>query len=298
MDQGIFFLIVLGSVWMIFASIQDFKKREVANWLNFSLIIFALGARFFYSFFFNEGFGFFYQGVIGLGIFFVLGNLFYYMRVFAGGDAKLMIALGTILPFSNDFFINLKIYVLFLCIFFITGSIYGLFFSLILTFKNFNKFRKEFIVQFSSNKKIFYISYIFGLFILVMGFLEFFFVYFSLILFFFPWLYTYAKAVEEGSMVYELKVSEITEGDWLYKDLKIGRRIIKAKWDGLSKSEINFIRKKLKKVKIKKGIPFIPVFLISFIVLIWLYFYFPFENYGILLGSHIFPLEFSIFSIF
>ena len=81
------FLICLAFVWIVFASVQDLKSREVANWLNFSLIIFALGFRFFYSLF-NNNFNFLYQGLIGLGIFFVLGNLFYYGRMFAGGDAK------------------------------------------------------------------------------------------------------------------------------------------------------------------------------------------------------------------
>ncbi|MBU2053223.1 MAG: prepilin peptidase [Nanoarchaeota archaeon] len=102
---GVIFLIVLGFVWIIFASVQDLKNKEVANWLNFSLIIFALGFRFFYSLFYRGGFSFFYQGLIGLGIFFVLGNLLYYGRMFAGGDAKLMIAMGAVLPFSESFLI-------------------------------------------------------------------------------------------------------------------------------------------------------------------------------------------------
>ena len=51
---------------------------------------------------FTDSFNFFYQGLIGLGIFFVLGNAFYYGRFFAGGDAKLMISLGAILPLSTS----------------------------------------------------------------------------------------------------------------------------------------------------------------------------------------------------
>ncbi|MBI2056754.1 hypothetical protein HYT91_00690 [Candidatus Pacearchaeota archaeon] len=47
----IIFLVALALVWMIFAVVQDLKKREIANWVNFSLIIFALGFRFFYSLF-------------------------------------------------------------------------------------------------------------------------------------------------------------------------------------------------------------------------------------------------------
>jgi Flp pilus assembly protein protease CpaA len=297
MHQGIIFLIALGGIWMLFATIQDIKKREVANWLNYSLIIFALGARFFYSLFFNDGFGFFLQGIIGLGIFFVLGNLLYSLKVFAGGDTKLMISLGAILPFSNSFFINLKIYALFFCVFFFVGAVYGILFSLILVLKNLGKFKKEFSRQFRLEKKFFYVFSILGFLVLCLGFFEEFMIYFGLLIFFFPLLYIYAKSVEEGIMILNMDSFKLTEGDWLYKDLKVGKKIIHAKWDGLSRMEIREIRKKLKKVRIKQGIPFVPVFLISFTILIFLFMYFPFENYGILLGSHIFPLGFSIFSV-
>ena len=97
----IIFLIILALIFILVATFQDLRMREVANWINFSLIIFALGFRFFWSLFSESGFGFFYQGLIGFGIFFILGNLFYYGRIFAGGDAKLMIAMGAILPFKT-----------------------------------------------------------------------------------------------------------------------------------------------------------------------------------------------------
>ena len=109
----VIFLFVLALIWIVFATIQDLRKREVANWLNFSLIIFALGFRFFYSLFSDIGFNFLYQGLIGFGIFFILGNLLYYGKMFAGGDAKLMIALGAVLPFSVVFRENLEIFLLF-----------------------------------------------------------------------------------------------------------------------------------------------------------------------------------------
>jgi Flp pilus assembly protein protease CpaA len=298
MHQGIIFLIALGVVWIFFATVQDFKKREVANWLNFSLIVFAMGGRFFYSLFSNSDFSFFYQGLVGLAIFFVLGNLFYYIRIFAGGDAKLMISLGTILPFSNSFLTNIRFYALFLCVFFITGAIYGIIYSLVLALRNFEKFKKEFLKQFKRNKNITYLFLILGLFILCLSFLESIFIGFGLLILAFPFLLIYAKAVEEGIMILDLKSSKLTEGDWLYEDLRVGKKVIKADWDGLSKEEIKEIKKKFKKVKIKQGIPFVPVFLISFILLVLIYIYFPIENYGILFGSHIFPLGLSIFSIF
>jgi hypothetical protein len=55
-----------------------------------------------------------------------------------------------------------------------------------------------------------------------------------------------------------------------YSDLKIGRNVIKANWDGLTKEDIKEIRKKFKKIKIRQGIPFSPNFLISFIIFILL----------------------------
>jgi len=298
MHQGIIFLIALGVIWMFFATIQDFRKREVANWLNFSLIILAIGVRFFYSLFSNEGFSFFYQGLIGLGIFFILGNFFYYVKIFAGGDAKLMIALGAILPFSDNLITNLKVYALFLVIFFIVGAIYGVLSSVILALRNFEKVKKEFSKQLKLNKKLIKLLAIISLFVLCLGFFERIFIYFGLLVFAFPFLYVYAKSIEEGVMILDLKTSKLTEGDWLYEDIKIGKKVIRANWDGLSKSEIREIKKKFKKIKIKQGIPFVPVFLISFIFLVFAYVYFPFEYYGILFGSHIFPLGLSFLSIF
>jgi len=128
----VIFLMVLAGIWIAAASYQDLKIREVPNWLNFSLIIFALGFRFFWSLFEAGNFTFFYQGLIGFGVFLVLGNLFYYARMFAGGDAKLMIALGAILPWSSSLGVNLRIFVVWFFLFLFVGMVYGLAWSLAL----------------------------------------------------------------------------------------------------------------------------------------------------------------------
>ena len=266
----IYFLITIAIIWMIFAAVQDIKKREIANWLNFSLIIFALGFRFFYSFF-SESFGYFYQGLIGLGIFFILGNILYYIRFFAGGDAKLMIALGTILPFSESFSSNLWIFSVFLLVFLFTGAIYTIFSSVFFSMKNLKEFKKEFNKQLTRNKKLIYPVLILGLAIMVFGFLDNIFLVLGILIFILPYIYVYAKAVDESSMVKEIRTSQLTEGDWLYKDVKVGKKIIKARWDGLKKEEINQIRKKYRTVLIKYGLPFSPVFLISFLILLYLW---------------------------
>ena len=150
----VIFLLSLGLIAIIFATVEDLKKSEISNWINFSLIIFALGFRFFYSLFSLNDFNFFYQGLIGLGIFFVLGNFLYYGHVFAGGDAKLMIALGAILPLSLDFSHNLNIFFLFLLLFLFSGALYGIIMSTYLCIKNLKDFKKEFNIRFKENKRM------------------------------------------------------------------------------------------------------------------------------------------------
>lgn len=259
----IIFLFSLALIWVGFASIQDLKTRMVCNWISFSLIIFAIGFRFFYSLF-NNDFSFFYQGLIGLGIFFVLGNALYYGRMFAGGDAKLMIAFGAVLPVSNVFLENLNSSLLFLLIFIFTGSVYGVSWSVFLSLKNYRTYRKEFWKQFEKNKKITFFSLLLGIVFLVLGFAQQVFFYIGIFIFLAPYVFVYAKAVDESCMVKTLKPGSLTEGDWLYKDIKIGKRTIKSNWNGLNEEDLKLLRRHGKSVKIKQGIPFVPVFFISF----------------------------------
>lgn len=270
----VIFLIVLALIWVIFAVVQDLRNREVANWLNFSLIVFAVGFRFFYCLFSEIGFQFFYQGLYGLGIFFILGNLLYYGRMFAGGDAKLMIALGAVLPFSEIFSINIKIFTLFFLAFLISGAVYGLGWSVFLGVKNFKEFKKHFFKIWKKNQKLVVFVMMFGGLLIIIGLI------FSIVLipllssliFLLPILYVYAKAVDEACMIKKIRTSQLTEGDWLYNNVKVGRKLIKAKWDGVSKKDIQLIKKKFRVVKIRQGIPFTPVFLISFLMVVYIWF--------------------------
>lgn len=270
----VIFLVVLASVWIVFASAQDLKHREVANWLSFSLIIFAIGFRFFWSLFSSgNDFMFFYQGLIGLGIFFIVGNLFYYSRLFAGGDAKLMIALGPVLGFSSNFTTNLKIYFIFLFIFLFAGMFYGIFWSVGLMSSHFKNFKKEFSNVFYKNAKLALLVSFCGMVLIFFGFINLIFSYLGFWILILPYVYIFAKAIDGACMVKNIPVSDLVEGDWLFRDVKIGKKLIKANWDGLNKSEINLLKKNKKFVLIRQGIPFVPVFLIAFLILIYIWFY-------------------------
>jgi len=266
MIEGII-LFALALIWIIFAVVQDLKFREIADWLNYSLIIFALGFRFFYSLFSGE-WNFFFYGVGGFVIFLGLANLFYYGRIFAGGDAKLLMALGAILPLPVSLIINLKNFGLFILLFLIVGALYGLIYSLVLGIKNFKSFRKEFNNQFKKNKILIYGLLILAILIICFAFIEPMFLFLGIIIFIFPYLFLYSKAVDEVCMVRDVPVNKLTEGDWLYQDIKIGKNLIKATWDGLEKKDIYLLKKNKKFVKVRYGIQYAPVFLISFILFI------------------------------
>lgn len=269
----IIFLLSLAFIWLTFAAISDLRKTEIPNWLNFSFIIFALGFRFFYSLFSLNNFNFFYQGLIGFGIFLIIGNLLYYGKLFAGGDAKILYALGALLPLSNNFLLNVEIFVSFIFLFLFIGAIYGILISGYLAITNFKDFKKEFSKIYKSKLIINISIMIFAILIMILGiFINNILVYSGILIFFMPLLYIFSKSVDEACMKKRILPRNLRLGDWLYEDVTINNKVIKANWDGLTNKDISILKKKRKYVTIRQGIPFAPVFLFSFIAFIYLYF--------------------------
>jgi hypothetical protein len=72
-------------------------------------------------------------------------------------------------------------------------------------------------------------------------------------------------------MIKEVAINRLTEGDWIYKDVYIGKKLITGPKDlGISREQIAQLKKyssqgKIKAVIIKEGIPFIPAFLLAFV---------------------------------
>ena len=260
------FLIVLGLVWIVGAVMQDLRRREVDNIWNFSLIGFALAYRLAVSVF-GGNYWFVLNGLIGFVVFLVLGNLFYYSRLFAGGDAKLVIALGAVLPLSYDWIVNFKIFGLFILLFMVGGSIYSLFYSGFLVFGNFRGFNEAFIKGFRDYFRLFVfvivLSICWGIFVFFVGYAELMLISFVILLF--PVLLVFSKAVEKSCLVKKIEYLDVTEGDWLCEGVKVGRGLVKPSWEGVSGRDLELIRKYKKDVLVKYGIPFTPAFLIGFV---------------------------------
>jgi Flp pilus assembly protein protease CpaA len=256
--------------WMIISSIQDFKRREVENWWNYSLIVIALVFRVFVSVS-TWDYRYFVWGLVGLVGGFIIANAFYYSRLFAGGDAKLLMALGTILPFSFSWNVNLVILLFYILCLLFAGAIYGVVYSLFIIFFNYSKFKKEFFKVFRKFRKIVYIADIVIIFIILFFiFMKFNLgVYLGLILLVSVYMFVYAKAIEGSCMEKFVEVSKLTIGDWTKNNIKAGKKTIKPNWEGLSEDEVIMIKKYCHgKVLVKEGIPFVPVFLIAFVLLL------------------------------
>ena len=267
------FLVVLGFVGIVAAIIQDFRSREVANWLNFTLLASALAFRGFYSAL-SEEYMFLIFGAIGLAISFVLAHLMYYGRLFAGGDAKLFIALGAIIPFADNFYDNNLIFLVFLIALLFGGAVYSLSYSVILSIKNHENFSKKFKELFKDNKGHFHAALAFSAaFVLYSFFInQLIFLVVPLFLVGLFFLYVYAKAIEQSCMLKEISMDKARVGDWLEKDVEVGGKVIKPHWEGLSEDDVELLKKHKGKILIKEGIPFTPAFLIAFAVIVYIQF--------------------------
>lgn len=273
MNGADYFLFFLGLIWVVVATVFDIRKREVPNWLNFSLILFALAFRYFYGVF--NGINYFIYGGLGFILFFGLAHVFYYGRVFAGGDAKLLMGLGAVLPLFEGYAGNVKMLLYFIFVFMVLGSLYGLVYSLALAAGSFQKFAGEFKKQIFQKRRIFYFS---TFFVILFGILAFYLGGISwllpLILFLMPFLYIYAKSVEEVCMVAALSPLKVSEGDWLYQPIKIGNKMVYPRWEGLHAAEVQLIQTYGKKrILVKQGIPFIPAFLIAYLFFFCVFFF-------------------------
>ena len=89
------------------------------------------------------------------------------------------------------------------------------------------------------------------------------------------YLLPFSHAVQLSCLQYYAKPDKLTLGDWIGEDIKAeGKTIVSKESTGLSAAEINKVQElhdkgKVGNVLVKTGIPFIPSFLIAFVVTLW-----------------------------
>ena len=141
-----------------------------------------------------------------------------------------------------------------------------------MTFVNFKSFKKKFS-KFAKKKSRMLVSFsVGGIGILFLGFVDVVFLLLGAMFILLPYFYLYAKSVDDSCMIKKISSSNLTEGDLLYEAVKVGGKTIKPNWEGLSSLDIKNIKKFKKFILVRQGIPFVPVFLISYLILVYLYF--------------------------
>lgn len=268
-----------GLLLLAAASVTDIRTREVPDLLSYGLIIFAVAYRL------GEGLlagswlpvldmllGAFILGGVGL--------LMFFAGQWGGADTKLAVGLGALLGlwlgnYDALFFLLLLLF---------GGAVYGLGYTIMLAARNRKEFKKAFMKQLRERRTtlmrrgmllaIFLLlvsllfiprSYVIPVLVLLV----------TVYLFFYLWLLV--RSVERGILIKRYPVGKLTEGDWILEDVKArGRRICGPRDLGISKAQIAALKQhKVRSVLVKEGIPFVPSFLIAFILL-------PFAREGIM----------------
>lgn len=271
-------LLAITLIGLIIATITDLKIREVPDWLSYGLIGVGLSLNLLFSIIYLN-YWFIINSLAGFLLFLIVALIMFYAGQWGGGDSKVLMGLGALIgldvrfvrfPFLIDFLINILL----------IGAIYGLIWSLTLAFRNWKNFYKELKkISHSSNMvrlRTYVVVFIFLMFILFLfnrgTIFGFFFLALSLMTLLTFYLWIFVKAIEKTCMIKEVTPNKLTEGDWIVKDIKYkGKYICGPKDLGIEKKQIRKLVKlykqnKIKKVLIKEGIPFVPSFLMAYIV--------------------------------
>lgn len=265
---------------LLIGSYTDLKTREVPDWVNFGLIAIGFGTNILFSIVYWKA-NFIVNSIVGFSIFFAIAWLMFHTGQWGGGDSKMLMGLGSLIgidvfsktfPFLASFLINILI----------VGALYGIAWSLSLVLRNRKAFSRSFARILKGKKValarkmvfIFFIAMVLLAFIPKDNLARMMMLYAAVIsaLTFYLWLSV--RAVEDSCMLRYVSPEKLTEGDWIAKDIRIGGKYIAGPKDlGIEKKQIKklielYKRRKVKKVLIKEGIPFVPSFLIAFIVTI------------------------------
>jgi len=282
---------IIALVGLVFATITDLKSREVPDFLNFSLI--AIGVMFGgVASVISMSIWPILASLTGLGAGYLIGAFMFYTGQWGGGDAKMLMALGALLGinihslignFHVPFFITTVISI------FLLGAVYGVFYCVYIVIKHWKSFITEYRQQMreAGKKKIRKImiiimalgitlsmtlvqNYVFKILILVVLFIMYMGVHLIFVI----------KIIEQKCMIKTMLVKNITPGEWMAEDVKFGEKIICSKKDlGITDEQIKELKKhKIKTVQVREGVPFIPGFLLGYLLVViygnWIIYFF------------------------
>jgi len=267
-------------------SITDLKTREVPDYLNFALIVTGFGMAILATIL-NKDISYIYTSLIGFAFCFIFSVIMYYTGQWGGGDAKILMGIGSVIGISYATLrsFEMPFLLLFLLLTFFIGGIYGIVWLSIVLIKNWQSFKKTYKTVYNqSNKYIRYALYccvpllLIGAIVAEEVLLKATLAVMSIMFFFLYYSFIAIKVLEEIAFIKEQPIEKVTEGDWVAEDVIVNEKIIISKKNlGVTKEQLAELialakKGKLKTVKVKYGIPFVPSFLMAFIttLVLWL----------------------------
>ncbi|MBD3311971.1 hypothetical protein GF352_00745 [archaeon] len=245
-------------VMLVIATGYDLKWRYVPDYASYSFIGIAIIERILYALELNNlnALSWAAPATLMLGGF---GYLLYRAGMWGGGDVKIITSTaillswfpGETIPLFIDFFMNLMI----------LGAVWTLPIAVIIGLKN--------KIKPTMTEKILMIIGITGWLLIsqlmkpLTGFIT------GLGLFTLTSI-NYLKRVEKKGFIKPANMKTLMDGDWLTEEVKVGRKTIKPRKQGLTKKEAEQIKKWWRKGKLKKkplikeGIAYLPAFLLTY----------------------------------
>ncbi|MBI5389960.1 prepilin peptidase [Candidatus Woesearchaeota archaeon] len=280
-----YLIIAVVLIALIIGSYTDFKCREVPDYVSYSLIIACFGLTILHSILAHDVW-FLLTGIISFLIIYGLAYLLFLTGQWGGGDAKILMGLGAGLanvpslpwfaprtaipllgtpPFLVTFFINLLF----------VGALYGIAWCIYLIVKNHQQFIEQ-CTHFLTKNIYFKIIHplLAGALLITIVVLQSPLPFLLLLLIFFilPYLWLSLKIIEESCMIHHVAPAQLTEGDWIVEDIVVDKKYITGPKElGVSREQIKQLLHykkigKIRTIKIKVGIPFVPAFLIAVVV--------------------------------
>lgn len=264
-------------VILIIGTITDLKSLEVPDWLThggiglgiviaagFSVIDWNIWAL--------------VSSLAGLALASIIACIMFYTGQWGGGDAKLLMALGALigfqpnlLSFGTSYIVNL-IFI---------GGIWGLLWSIWLalhekkkTWKTFKELRQE-----PKYRSLRAASIIATVILLIVSFLwseaQIELVILAILVYLLASLTIFTKSVELSAMQRWVSPQVLTEGDWLVQSVRVGGAVVRPMKTGLQQNQVELLQKlykqkKISKVLVKYGVPFVPAFLFAFLTTLWI----------------------------
>lgn len=258
-------------IGLLIATLRDLQIREVPDTVSYGLIAFGILGGLILSvlerdvrIFLEHATGFLGAALIGIAMF--------YTRQWGGGDAKLMMGIGAVVGMSGS---NLLLPA-FLVLLLLSGAVYGMIYTAGLALMHRKRFWKAFTKRLRTRKVHRLRIGLVGTGVVILLLIVFVNLQLKILLGFFllglyVLMYSYLaiKSIEETILLKKYPVGKLTEGDWVAEEVRVrGKVLVPERNTALTKEQIGALKKhRIRTVMVREGIPFVPAFLIAFVLL-------------------------------